>query len=124
MYIINWVVCTKANLKNNIYSFFADSIVQGKAVARAMPTTHFTSNYHSPPNEFQRPKISSKFSINRKDNEMRAGVNHGLNVLAKDSTGTTAVIKFGTEFKDQTKIPVKTYLAPNTRLTIRLDSVM
>lgn len=107
--------------KNNAYSFYADSIVQGNFVAVAKSSQQINSNYQSPANEFQSPELSFKFSINRKDNEMRPGVNHRFNCIAKNGVCETPVIKFGTQYIDDTKVPAKTYLAPNTKLTIRLD---
>ncbi|MFT3911328.1 MAG: hypothetical protein QM737_18040 [Ferruginibacter sp.] len=109
------------HLQKQYLYFFSDKIVQGKAVAQALSSTHITSNYQSPANEFQSPEIMFKFSINRKDNEMRPGVNHTFNCIAKNGSCETPLIKFGKQFKDETKVVEKTYLAANTKLKIRLD---
>ncbi|MEO8772338.1 MAG: hypothetical protein ABI402_19725 [Ferruginibacter sp.] len=107
--------------KNSAYTVYADSIVQGNFTARALSSTNITSNYQSPANESQSSTLNFKFSINRKDNEMRPGVNHQFNCIATNGACETPVIKFGSQFIDDKKVPEKTYLAPNTKLTIKVD---
>jgi len=105
------------------YSVYRDSVVQGRHVARALSRTELTSNYQSPANSFQSPKVSFKFSFNGKDNEMPPGQDHVL--LAVTSAAgpplETPLIVFGQQYVDKTPLPADTYLAPNTPLKIRLD---
>jgi hypothetical protein len=105
------------------YSVFRDSIVQGRAVARARSRQELTSNYQSPANEFQSPQVSFKFSLNGKDNEMQPGQDHVFQAVprAAGQPLETPVIVFGQQYVDRTPVPTDTYLAPNTPLKIRLD---
>ncbi|GGF28294.1 hypothetical protein GCM10011383_45060 [Hymenobacter cavernae] len=109
--------------QSDAYKLFRDRVEQGAYVAKAVSRTELTSNYQSPANAFQSPEISFKFSINGKDNEMPAGLNH--TVVAMPEAGATAVempvIPFGQHYRDATPVPANTYLAPNTPLKIRLD---
>ncbi|UOQ74520.1 alpha-L-rhamnosidase-related protein [Hymenobacter cellulosilyticus] len=105
------------------YTVYRDSVVQGPHVARALSRRELTSNYRSPANAFQSPRISFKFSLNGKDNEMPPGQDHVLVALpaAGGQTLETPVIVFGQQYLDNTAVPAETYLAPNTPLRIRLD---
>lgn len=107
--------------QNSTYALYADSVVQGKYSAKALSSSHIVSNYESPANEFLSPTIHFKFSINRKDNEMRPGVNHTFNCIPFNGKCETPVIQFGEQLVDNTPVPAKTYLAPNTSVTIKLD---
>src|SRR5262245_37483599 len=78
--------------QTDVYSIFPDSVVQQKFVARALSATELVSNYQSPANQFQSTKLSFKFSINGKDNEMAPGVDHHFNVTGEASE--TPLIKF------------------------------
>ncbi len=100
------------------YSVYPDSVTQGVFTAKAISATEIKSNYRSPVNEFQSSKIFFKFSINRKDNEMKFGLNHQFNASAISSE--TPLIKFGEQLKDTTK-STDNFLKPNTKLKIRLD---
>jgi hypothetical protein len=106
-----------------VYTLYHDSIVQGKHTARAVSRQELTSDYRSPANEFQSPQVNFKFSLNGKDNEMAPGQDHVFLALPKadDATLETPVIVFGKQYLDPTIVPANTYLAPNTRLKIRLD---
>ena len=104
--------------KTKAYTIYRDSVVQGIYTAKALSSTEIVSNYKSPTNLFQPSKISFKFSINGKDNEMQPGVDHHFNVLTNVSE--TPVIKFGEPLKDTTT-ESKKYLSPETKLTIRVD---
>lgn len=104
--------------KTKAYTIYSDSVVQGSYVARALSATEIVSNYQSPANLFQPTKIAFKFSINGKDNEMQPGTDHHFNVM--NGIAETPVIKFGTPLKDATG-ESKTYLSPDTKLTIRVD---
>lgn len=108
--------------KNNAFAIYPDSVVQANFVAKALSATQINSNYQSPANEYQSPAIIFKFSVNRKDNEMRPGINHQFNCIAPAGGNcTTPIIKFGTPFIDGGKIPDKTYLSANSNFTIRVD---
>jgi hypothetical protein len=101
------------------YSVFADSIVQQhKFITKALSDRELLSNYQSPANLYQSRKISFKFSINGKDNEMKSGVDDYYYCTA--ATNVTPLIKFGTPLKDTDNGP-EGYLKPDTKLTIRLD---
>mgnify|MGYP005752056001 CR=1 FL=1 len=90
-------------------------------MARVLSPTQITTNYKSPANEFVSPKITFKFAINGRDNEMKSGTDHHFNCLGTGGSCTTPVITFGQQFVDQTEVPNDVYLAPNTKTTVRLD---
>ncbi|MBC6991982.1 MGH1-like glycoside hydrolase domain-containing protein [Hymenobacter sp. BT491] len=110
--------------KSEQYALYRDSVVQGPYVARAISRTQLTSNYHSPANAFQNPQISFKFSLNGKDNELAPGQDHMFVALPKAGGGDvleTPLLTFGKRYVDATPVPANTYLAPNTKLKIRVD---
>jgi hypothetical protein len=100
------------------FSVFSDRVVQGKFEASALSDKHLKSNYKSPANEFVSSEIEFKFAINGKDNEMLPGVNHRLNVQALQGKAETPLIVFG---KPLVSAGTAGYLAPDTRLTIKVD---
>jgi len=101
------------------YTIYPDRVVQGKYTAKATSSTSLTSDYRSPANMFKSPVIEFKFSINGKDNEMTAGINHHFICLAQ--VNETPVMKFGEPDKAQKAIPATTFLKPSTQIKIRLD---
>lgn len=108
--------------QSDVFAIHADRVVQGRYVARAVSRSEIVSDYQSPDNLFKNPRLSFKFSINGKDNEMLPGIDHQINIIAK--TGTlveTPLITFGKQFVDDSEIPLETYLAPDVQLKIRLD---
>ncbi|AKD02081.1 family 78 glycoside hydrolase catalytic domain [Pontibacter korlensis] len=105
--------------QSEAYAIYPDSVVQGEHVARVVSRTELITDYKSPANAFQSPRIKFKFAINGRDNEMKSGVDHHFNCLGGDCQ--TPVITFGQQFNDQTQIPNDVYLAPNTKMTVRLD---
>jgi hypothetical protein len=108
--------------KADQYTVYRDSIVQqNKYTAKVISSKEITSNYQSPANLFKSPQLTFKFSINGKDNEMLSGVDHQFACVAKDGYCETPLITFGKQLKDNAEVPAGTYLAPNTRLKIRLD---
>jgi hypothetical protein len=107
--------------KAKSFTLYADSVVQGNFVAKALSPTALTSNYKSPANEFLSPAISFKFSINGKDNEMKPGVDHHFTCIAAGDVCETPIIKFGQQYIDTRPVADNTYLKPQTALTIRLD---
>ncbi|ARS34527.1 MGH1-like glycoside hydrolase domain-containing protein [Pontibacter actiniarum] len=105
--------------QSQAYTIYPDSVVQGEHVARAVSPTELTSNYKSPANAFQSPRITFKFAINGRDNEMKAGTDHHFNCLGGDCQ--TPVITFGQQLNDPSEVPSDVYLEPSTNLTVRLD---
>src|ERR1700712_1830767 len=79
------------------YSIYDNKVKQGNMEAVALSSTEIISNYKSPANEFQPSKLSFKFSINGKDNEMASGFDHHFNLLP--GVNETPVIKFGSQLK-------------------------
>ena len=77
--------------QTDAYTIYRDSVVQGnKFVAKALSATEIVCNYKSPASRLQSTKLSFKFSINGKDNEMAPGVDHHFNVV--NGVGETPVI--------------------------------
>lgn len=105
--------------QSKAYSIYPDSVVQGDFVARVLSSKELTSNYQSPANEFMSPGITFKFAINGRDNEMKSGTDHFFNCLGGDCQ--TPVITFGQQYTDETEVPNDVYLAPNSKMTVRLD---
>ncbi|RTQ45892.1 glycogen debranching protein [Hymenobacter gummosus] len=109
--------------KSAAYALYPDSVVQGRHVARALSRRELVSNYQSPANQFLSPRVSFKFSLNGKDNEMPPGQDHIITALPRPGGAglETPLIVFGRQYVDPTPVPAETYLAPNTPLKIRLD---
>src|SRR5664279_1040743 len=104
------------------FNIYPDSIVQQhQFTARAISSTELVSNYQSPANAFISPKISFKFSINGKDNEMPSGRDHRYNDLSTSGYAETPVVLFGKQWLDSSAVPDNATLAINTKLKIRLD---
>ncbi len=109
-------------LVTKAYTVYRDSLVQeGKYRARIISPTEIISDYKSPANQFKDPKISFKFSINGKDNEMPSGKDHQFVCLEKNGACETPVIEFGRQFIDPTPTGNNLYLAPAARLKIKVD---
>ena len=109
--------------QSDAYTLYRDRVVQGQHEARALSATELVSNYQSPVNDRQSPRVEFKFSINGKDNEMAAGLNHLLVAVPRPGGGAveTLPIMFGQRYVDATLAANDTYLAPNTPVKIRLD---
>ncbi|MGI4734555.1 MAG: MGH1-like glycoside hydrolase domain-containing protein [Janthinobacterium lividum] len=105
------------------YTLYPDSVVQGPYHARALSATELTSNYRSPANAFQNPQVAFKFSINGKDNELPSGQDNLFLAVARPDGAPleTPLLVFGQRYVDPTPVPSGVYLAPNTKLKIRLD---
>ena len=104
------------------FNIYKDSIVQQhQFTARAISSTELVSNYQSPANSFISPKISFKFSINGKDNEMPSGRDHHYNDLSITGYAETPIIVFGKQYDDSSAVPENATMAENTKLKIRLD---
>jgi hypothetical protein len=107
--------------KNSAFAVYADSIVQGNFVSRVLSANEITSNYQSPANEFQSPELSFKFSINGKDNEMKSGTDHHFVCTSKNGVCETPLIKFGQQLKIDAQNTGKNFLAPDSKLLVKLD---
>jgi hypothetical protein len=105
------------------YTLYPDSVVQGASHAQATSATALTSNYRSPANEHQSPKILFKFSLNGQDNEQAPSQNNTFLALPTTAGAglETPLITFGQRYVDPRPEPAGQYLAPNTKLKIRLD---
>ncbi|WP_210520992.1 alpha-L-rhamnosidase-related protein [Hymenobacter terricola] len=116
-------VVTTPIWQSDAYTLYRDRVVQGKYEARALSATELVSNYQSPANDRQSPRVEFKFSINGKDNEMASGLNHLLVAVPRPGGGPieTPPIVFGQHYVDATPATADTYLAPNTPVKIRLD---
>jgi len=105
------------------YTVYPDAVIQGPYHAQALSATELTSDYRSPANELQRPQVAFKFSINGKDNELAPGQDNLFLAVPRPDGGPleTSVIVFGQRYVDLTPVPADVYLAPDTKLKIRLD---
>ena len=103
------------------FTVYKDSIVQHEFTAKALSATELVSNYQSPANGYVSPRISFKFSLNGKDNEMPPGKNHQLVVLSNSGYSESPLIVFGKQYNDTSGIPRGYFLAPNTNLKLKLD---
>ncbi|MGI4871782.1 MAG: MGH1-like glycoside hydrolase domain-containing protein [Janthinobacterium lividum] len=105
------------------YTLYRDSVVQGRYTARALSATELTSNYRSPASARQSPQITFKFSINGQDNELAPGQDNLFLALpaAAGEVVQTPVIPFGQRYIDARPAPADKFLAPNTKLKLRLD---
>src|SRR5216684_8060501 len=77
------------------FAVYKDSIVQHEFLAKALTATELVSNYQSPANGYISPRISFKFSLNGKDNEMPPGMDHQFVVLSKGGYSESPLIVFG-----------------------------
>lgn len=110
---------SEALFTSEAFQVYADKIQQQDFSAKAISTTEIVSTYQSPANQFIKPIIDFKFSINGKDNEMPSGMDHHIVCAGKDCK--TPLIVFGSQFKDTTSVRDNVYLQPDTRWTIQLD---
>ena len=107
--------------KNNRFTLYKDSLTEGKYTAKAFNSQDLISNYQSPINLFKSNAITFKFSINGKDNEMPSGTDHHFTCIAKDGICETPIIKFGTQLKDNPNVKDNIFVAPDTKLKVRVD---
>jgi hypothetical protein len=110
----------KALWQTPAYTIYSDKVTQGKYTATANSDTHLHSDYKSGTSQAKDAYISFKFSINGKDNEMPAGRNHLVNVIAANGQAETPLIKFGEQLK-QAPPATPRELKDGTLLKIRLD---
>jgi len=105
------------------YTVYPGAVIQGPYHAQALSATELTSDYRSPANAFVSPLVAFKFSINGKDNELAPGQDNLFLAVPRLGGGPleTPIIVFGQRYVDPTPAPADRYLAPNTKLKIRLD---
>ena len=106
---------------SDAFTLYADEVMQGDFQAKALSPTEIISNYQSMGNDFIKPRIDFKFSINGKDNEMVSGRDHHFNCLGPGGDCETPVITFGEQLDDVRPLPAGVYLKADTRWKIRLD---
>lgn len=104
------------------FSIFSDRVEQGPYKAIAVDRNTLVSDYQSPANEFFNPHISFKFSINGRDNEAAAGMDHQA-VLFRPDTGKQVVsCVFGEKDAPAATIAgEKTALPANTPVMFEVD---
>lgn len=118
--MIAFTQCTQEDkplYQSKEFSLYADKVVQGNFVGKAISATELQSNYQSPASQFKPAEIVFKFAINGRDNEMMPGVDHTFYV--DKGTKETPVISFGKHLYQPA--PEGKYLDPNTKIKIRLD---
>ncbi len=103
------------------FKIFPDRVEQAPYQAIALHATEIISDYQSAGNEFMKPRIDFKFSINGKDNEMLSGRDHHFNCIAVDGGCETPLIRFGQQFNDEGHVTAGVFLQPDTKWKIRLD---
>ncbi|GEO05017.1 hypothetical protein AAE02nite_26810 [Adhaeribacter aerolatus] len=89
--------------------------------ACALSRTELISNYKSPTNSHQPPRIYFKFSLNGLDNEMAWGEDHIIHCRSTDGICVSPIIKFGERYIDDSHLSLDAVLAPHTTLKLRLD---
>jgi len=107
--------------QSDYYTVSKTKVSQGAFEAVALSATALSSNYESPVNQEISPAVSFKFSLNGKDNELPAGKNHLLNIIADQGSFESPVIKFGQQYTDPNSVAKNVFLQPDTKFTIRLD---
>lgn len=118
------VLFTACNQRSDIlyqspeFTVYSDKVVQGAFTATVESATKITSDYRSLAHENYSRLVKFKFSINEKDNEMKAGHDHWL--VIEDGLHESPVIVFGVE---DAAIPAEpeTKLNVNHSFTFRLD---
>lgn len=106
---------------SDAFTLFPDAVVQDGFQSRALSDTEIISNYQSMGNDFVKPRIDFKFSINGMDNEMVSGRDHHFNCLAPDGQCETPIITFGEQLNDDRPVARGIYLAADTKWSVRLD---
>lgn len=110
---------SNAIYQSDAYSVYPDSVVQGDFVAQVRSATELASTYQSPANAFQSPRITFKFAINGRDNEMKSGTDHYITCLSGDCE--TPIITFGEQYNDPQTVPSEAFLEEGTQLKVRLS---
>lgn len=100
--------------QNDSYTVKADRVIQGDFEAVALSPTEIVTNYRSPADQAFSPVIEFRFSLNSRDNELKAGQSHFA--VAGDSTGAFV---FGTPQVEP--VTGRRPLAKDTEWTVRVD---
>lgn len=124
--ILLFSACSRENNNDVIYqgktfTVYNNRVIQGKYKAVAISPDEIISDYQSPANQAS-PEIEFKFSINSRDNEFPAGINHKLVLDPENGESLSPIFVFGE--KDtitDTSLPQRPSLPENTRWTVRVD---
>jgi hypothetical protein len=124
--VIVMTACTGSNSRklysSNNFAIYGDRVEQGTYKAVAVADNLLVSDYQSPANDFFNPHISFKFSINGRDNEAAAGMDHQA-ILFRPETGSQVVrCVFGEKDEPVAKpADEKAALPANTPVTFEVD---
>lgn len=102
------------------FTVYADSVVQGRFVARAVSPTEITTNYRSSETSGSSPIVKFKFSLNSRDNELPQGESHTA-LIGPSAPNDSTVYTFGQvidEYADEARTDT---LPKNTQWTVRVD---
>ena len=101
------------------YTVYTDSVVQGPFTARAVSPLEIVTDYRSPDNAGASRIARFRFSINSRDNEMDAALNHTALI---GSPGDTTIYTFGSTATDpDVSHAAADTLPTGTPWTIRVD---
>lgn len=102
------------------FSVYSDSVVQSPFRAIAKSDSEIYSDYQSPVTDQVNSLIRFKFSLNSRDNEMPAGIDHYITLQPVEGFAKTPPIKFGRQTIDTANIPIS-ILPDNTKWLVQLD---
>ena len=102
---------------NDQYRLYSNRVQQGDWIAKAMTNNHIQSSYQNQSSLYQSRKITLKFSINSKDNELPSGQDHEL-YIGKETE--SPLFKFGQRYVDKEQLE-NDYLPQNYKYTFRVD---
>lgn len=116
------ISCSPEHQKGAIYqtdsfTIFPDRVVQGEHVAQVISPQHVKSNYKSPASDTYSRLIKFKFSINEKDNELPAGIDHWVFIGEEHSS---AIVTFGEAPAPLPDMPEQ-FLPTNYAYTFQVD---
>ena len=103
--------------QSDAFTVYADKVVQDDFTGQASSPTHISSNYHSSASEDFSRRITFKFSINEKDNELPSGADRWIII---DREHVSPVILFGETAAAMPDDP-GSKLPVNYAYTFRLD---
>ncbi len=117
-----YIVAQQKIYESYRYALYSNKVTQGKYEATAISANEMKSTYRTVANENCKRWVQLKFSINGKDNEMSAGVNHSLFLLPHNGVVASPVFRFGMQYRDiEKQTALGNCLEPNTKIIIRLD---
>lgn len=100
--------------QNDFYKVTGDRVIQGGFEAVALSPTEIITNYRSPSDRAFSPVVEFRFSINSRDNEMKAGRSHFA--VVGDSVGIFVIGK-----PEDRPVTERQPLAKDTRWTVKVD---